>query len=62
MNLQIVFKTIDHLDGKETTFSKSFTKVSEEIGDEGLRTFADAYSTLVDNDDYDLFKITKEEL
>lgn len=62
MKLKIIFEEIDDLDGSKKTFQTTFTGVSQEIQDDTLVNFANAYATLVENDGYSIFKIIETEL
>ena len=62
MKLKLVFAVKSKITGQIKDVSKSFSRLDEEVTDEGLRQFATAYAGLVDKNSFESYKIITEQL
>ena len=62
MKLKIVYDIVEEISGKAKSLSRTFSSLVEEVADEGLKKFAQAYVALTKANEHKAYKIETSEL
>lgn len=62
MKLKIIYDVKSKITGKTKQMQVTFSNLAEDVTDEGLQQFVKAYSSLVEKEGYEAYKVIEEQI
>lgn len=62
MKLKIIYDVKSKITGKIKKMQVTFSNFAEDVTDEGLKQFVNAYSSLVEKESYEAYKVIEEQI